>query len=89
MSKCTQDSQKVCTKLLSLPDNAQKKTKKKQFLVPQLKYKFAPVIVKMDPPKLVLPGTNFTTNKDPRNLFYCKIWTPSEKFGPPPTDERT
>ena len=24
MSKCTQDSQKVCTKLLSLPDNARK-----------------------------------------------------------------
>ena len=37
MSKCTQDSQKVCTKLLSLPDKAQKT----QFLVPQLNYKFA------------------------------------------------
>ena len=24
MFKCTQDSQKVCTKLLSLPDNGQK-----------------------------------------------------------------
>ena len=47
-----------------------------------------PVMVKMDPPKLVPPGTNFSINKDPPELIYCKIWTPSEKFGPPPTDER-
>ena len=33
MSSCSQDSQTVCAKLLSLPDNA----KKTQFLVPQLK----------------------------------------------------
>ena len=39
MSNCSQDSQKVCTKLLSLPDNAKKQ---QQFLVPQLKQKFAP-----------------------------------------------
>ena len=43
-------------------------------------------MVKMDPPKLVPPGTNFSINKDPPEL---KIWTPSEKFGPSPTDERT
>ena len=42
------------------------------------------VMVKMDPPKLVPPGTNFSINKDPPN---CKIWTPFEKFGPPPRDE--
>ena len=24
----------------------------------------------------------------PRNLFYCKIWTPTEKFGPPHIDEK-
>ena len=40
------------------------------------------VTVKMDPPKLVPPGTNSSKNMDPRNLFHCKIWTPSEKFGP-------
>ena len=39
MSKCTQDSQKFCIKLLSILDNAKIKT---QFLVPQLKLKFAP-----------------------------------------------
>ena len=50
------------------------------------------VMIKMDipppPPKLVPPRTNFSKNKDPRNLFYCKKWTSSENFGPPPTDEK-
>ena len=31
-------------------------------------------------------NVKFSINKDPRNLFYCKIWTPS---GPPSTNERT
>jgi len=45
-------------------------------------------MVKMDFPKLVPPGTNFL---DPWNLFYCRIWTPGEKFGPTATctDENT
>ena len=29
-------------------------------------------MVKMDPPKLVPPGTNFSINKDPRNISYSK-----------------
>ena len=28
-----------------------------------------PVMVKMDPPKLVPPGTNFSINKDPPELI--------------------
>ena len=42
-------------------------------------------MVRMDPPKLVPPRTNVLINKDPRNLF----WTPTEKFGPPHTDDKT
>ena len=38
------------------------------------------VMIKMDPPKLFPPGTNFLINKDPPELFYYKIWTPYEKF---------
>ena len=45
------------------------------------------VMVKMDSPKLVPPGTNFSINKDPLELILLQIWTPSEKFGPPPTNE--
>ena len=44
---------------------------------------------KMDPTKLVPPGTNFLINENPWNLFFCKIRTLSEKFGPPLRDERT
>ena len=40
---------------------------------------------KNGPPKLVPPRTNVLINKDPRNLF----WTPTEKFGPPHTDDKT
>ena len=41
---------------------------------------------KMDPrPKIGPPELIFRQTRIHRNLF--KIWTPSEKFGPPPTDE--
>ena len=40
------------------------------------------VMVKIDP-----PGTDFSINKDARELILK--WTPSEKFGPPPTVEKT
>ena len=44
-------------------------------------------MVKMDPaPKFDSPRTDFQVGT-PRNLIF--YWTPSEKFGPPPTDERT
>ena len=46
-------------------------------------------MIKMNPPKLAPPGTNFLINKDPQNLFCCKIWTPAERFGPPHTNEKT
>ena len=38
---------------------------------------YAPIMVKMDPSKLV----------SPQNIFYRKLWTPIEKFAPPPRDE--
>ena len=31
-----------------------------------------PVMVKMDPPKLVPPGTNFLINKDPPELIFLQ-----------------
>ena len=37
-------------------------------------------MVKMDPTKVVPPGTNFLINENPWNLFFCKIWTLSEKL---------
>ena len=37
MSKCTQDSQKVCTKLLSLPDNTKKQSIFRNLHTPPLK----------------------------------------------------
>ena len=40
------------------------------------------VTVKMAPPRLVPPGTNFLKIWTPWNLFHCKLWTPFEKFGP-------
>ena len=52
-------------------------------------HKETTVKVKTNPPKLVPTGANFLINKDPQDLFYCKIWTPTEKFGPPHTDEKT
>ena len=39
-----------------------------------------PVMVKMGPQNWA-PWT-------PRNLFYYQIWTPFEKFGPAPTDDK-
>ena len=48
---------------------------------------YEPVIVKMDLQKLDPPGTNCMIYKNPWNAFYFKILTPSEKFGPPLTDE--
>ena len=46
-----------------------------------------PVMVKMDPPKLVPPGTNFLINKDPPELILLKnldplwkIWTTRNLF---------
>ena len=47
------------------------------------------VMVKMDSPKLVPMEQIFLINTDPPEVSTAKIWTPSEKFGPPPTDERT
>ena len=45
------------------------------------------VMVKMDPPKLVPPGTNFSINKDPPELILLqnmdslwKIWTTSHRW---------
>ena len=43
---------------------------------------------KNGPSKIGSPGTNFLINKDPWNLFFYKIWTSSEKFEPPHTDEK-
>ena len=52
-----------------------------------------PVMVKMDPPKLVPPGANFLINKDPstpRTYFTAKYGLrPAEKFGSQHTDEKT
>ena len=42
---------------------------------------WAPVMVKMNPTKLVPSGTNFLINKDPQKLILLQIWTPPEKFG--------
>ena len=64
MSKCTQDSQNIYTKLLSLPDNA----KKPQFLVPQLKKKFAPA------PRLHLQSDhiiNIHTKQEKLYIWIC------------------
>ena len=37
---------------------------------------YVPVMVKMDPPKLVPPGTNFLINKDPLELILLKNLDP-------------
>ena len=36
----------------------------------------------MDPQNWFPPKLTFQQIRTPWNLFYCKIWTPSEKFGP-------
>ena len=36
----------------------------------------------MEPPKIGFPRTDFFDKLDPRTLFYCKMWTPAEKFWP-------
>ena len=64
----TQDSQKVCTKLLSLPDKA----KKTQFLVPQLKYKIC-TLSKAPPP--VWPHHQHT-HKTSKNFTYGFVLGP-------------
>ena len=49
---------------------------------------YEPVIVKWTPQNWFPPELIFLVNKDPLKHIYCKIWTPSEKFRPPPTDKK-
>ena len=73
MSNCPQDSQKVCTKLLSLPDNA----KKLKFLVPQLKFGPSP---KLHPQSDHIINTH--TNQVKLHVWICPETTSIPVYKP-------
>ena len=47
----------------------------------RLGMRLGPVMIKMDPPNWFPPELIFWWIRTPWNLFYRKIWTPSEKLG--------